>query len=161
MSVNVAILPKNSLLNDFIAKGDFVDCYACASPLDVDAVAAIAMSFPGWANFLLALRNIVVAPLGLKNSGPMGDAVGHFPLLKRNDQEVILGYDDSHLDFRIAVLKQNGMAYCATWVRTNNLLGKLYLKAIMPFHVLIVGSAMQRVSTQSRSGTISGEEQHS
>jgi hypothetical protein len=33
----------------------------------------------------------------------------------------------------------------ATWVHRNNVLGRVYLAVVMPFHVLIVRSCMKRV----------------
>ena len=58
---------------------------------------------------------------------------------------LILGIDDSHLDFRISVLKQDGMIFFGTWVRTKNRFGRFYLTLIMPFHILIVRNAVGRV----------------
>jgi hypothetical protein len=37
----------------------------------------------------------------------------------------------------------------ATWVHRNNLLGRLYLLAVMPFHVLIVRDSMRRIARHS------------
>ncbi|WP_372885618.1 DUF2867 domain-containing protein [Shimia sp.] len=138
-------LPKGALLHHYVRPGDFLDCYACATPLPVDEVAARAMAFPFWARALLRLRNILVAPLGLSGAVPSGAKIGPFPIDARNDREIILGFDDSHLNFRISVLADGTHAYFATWVHTNNRLGRLYLTAIMPFHVLIVRSAVRQV----------------
>ncbi|PCJ10525.1 MAG: hypothetical protein COB16_00480 [Rhodobacteraceae bacterium] len=138
-------LPRHSLLHSYIQEGDFVDCYKCATTLSVDTAAARAMAFPFWAGWLLRLRNILVAPLGLTKEVPEGDKIGPFPIDQRNEQEIILGFDDSHLNFRISILTTGTEAYCATWVRRNNWLGRIYLAAIMPFHILIVRNAVSQI----------------
>ena len=146
-------LPAQSLLHGYIRPGDFVDCYRCISNLDVDTAAARAMAFPVWANWLLRLRNIAVIPFGLSAALPekAGDeTIGHFPLVERNDNEVILGFDDKHLDFRISILTDGSRAFGATWVRRHNRLGYAYLAAVMPFHVLIMRNAVGQVAVASQ-----------
>lgn len=138
-------LPQHSLLHDYVQQGDFLDCYACTTDLSVDQAAARAMAFPRWAKGLLRLRNILVAPLGLRNKFPEGKKIGPFPIDQRTESEIILGLDDSHLNFRISILKHGSEAYCATWVHRNNWLGRAYLAVIMPFHVLIVRNAVSQI----------------
>ncbi|NRB19030.1 MAG: DUF2867 domain-containing protein [Rhodobacteraceae bacterium] len=138
-------LPKQSLLHSYVQKGDFLDCYKCATALPVDDAAQRAMAFPSWAKGLLSLRNILVAPLGLTSDFPEGDKIGPFPIDQRGDSEIILGFDDSHLNFRISILTTGREAYCATWVQCNNRLGRLYLAVIMPFHVLIIRNAVSQI----------------
>ena len=145
-------LPAQSLLHSYTQPGDFVDCYRCDSQLGVDAAAAHAMAFPGWVDRLLRLRNVVVKPFGLSAAMPQDttlNKVGHFPIDQRNDNEVILGFDDSHLNFRISVLVDGTRAHAATWVHRNNALGRIYLAAIMPFHVLIMRNAIGQVAAAS------------
>ncbi len=142
-------LPLQSLLHTYIQPGDFVDCYRCLSTLDVETAAARAMAFPGWANGLLRLRNIVVRPFGLAAAMPVDSTlskVGHFPLDQLSQDEVILGFDDSHLNFRISILTDGTHAHAATWVHRNNALGRAYLAVIMPFHVLIMRNAIAQVA---------------
>jgi hypothetical protein len=145
-------LPVQSLLHSYVTPGDFVDCYRCESQMDIDAAAANAMAFPGWVNWLLRLRNVVVKPLGLSGAQPKGDTIGHFPVDRRNETEVILGFDDSHLNFRISVLVDGTHAYAATWVHRNNALGRAYLAVIMPFHIVIMRNAIGQVASASQAG---------
>lgn len=149
MSVIATKLPASSLLHVYVAQGDFLDCFACKSSLNVDEAAKVGLKFPFWAGALLALRNMLVAPLGLATTAPKGEAIGHFLIDQRNETEVILGYDDSHLDFRISIMRHEDFAYGATWVHTKNWLGKAYLATIMPFHVLIMRNAMRQVAMHS------------
>jgi Protein of unknown function (DUF2867) len=149
-------LPGQSLLHGYIRPGDFVDCYRCQSQLDVDSAAASAMAFPGWADWLLRLRNIVVIPFGLTAAIPKGETIGNFPVDQRTDTEVILGFDDSHLNFRISILTDGNHAYVSTWVHRNNALGRAYLAVIMPFHVLIMRNAITQVAKAPRAGGAGG-----
>ena len=67
-----------------------------------------------------------------------------------------LDFDDRHLDFRVVV----DVAPCdlgrqitaTTLVLTHNLLGRLYLASILPFHRLVVRSLMQRAFLPSARG---------
>jgi len=145
--VTATDLPKSSLLFQQPAglrADDFVDCYVKPSIRSVDEAAARAFTFPAWVSALMRLRNLLVAPFGLNTKITNPNRVGIFPLVTRSETELILGLDDSHLDFRISVLSQEGMLYFATWVRTKNRFGRLYLRLIMPFHVLIVRNALSR-----------------
>jgi len=103
------------------------------------------------------VRRIVTTPFGLSNDGPdASDKVGIFPVETENEQELIAGFDDKHLEFRISVLSIEGRIYLATWVQPHNIGGRIYLKTILPFHILIVRNALARVragSMQERSVT--------
>ncbi|RCW95366.1 DUF2867 domain-containing protein [Marinomonas foliarum] len=145
-------LPKNSLLTDRINKSDFIDSYAVQSNLSPREAAEIITDFPGWARFLVSIRNSVVSKFGLLNDGPeAADKVGFFPVESENDQELIAGFNDKHLDFRVSVIAQDGRVFLSTWVHPHNIGGKLYLKTILPFHVLIVRNALSRVQSLSLS----------
>ncbi len=140
-------LPPGSLLEDRRAPDDFLDCFSVASDTSPRRAAEIITDFPGWAGALVALRNLVVAPFGLMPDGPDAeDKLGPFPVEAETADEVIAGFDDKHLDFRVSVISRDGRIYLATWVRRHNLGGRLYLKAILPFHILIARNALARVA---------------
>ncbi len=71
-----------------------------------------------------------------------------FDIEYESEQELMAGFDDKHLDFRISVISKQGKIYLATWVHTHNFWGKLYLTAILPFHILIVRNGLTRVKAQ-------------
>lgn len=140
-------LPSDSLLRHRVGAGDFVDCYSVLSETSARRAAEIITAFPAWARILLMIRRLVTAPFGLSNDGPdAADRVGIFPVEEETDQELIAGFNDRHLDFRVSVLSRNGRVFLATWVHTHNLGGRLYLNAIMPFHILIARNALARVA---------------
>ena len=139
-------LPLQSLLGDRVKPMDFIDCYSVESDLSPRNAAEIIMNFPGWARFLLKIRALVTAPFGLSNDGPPApDKVGVFPVETESSHELIAGFNDKHLDFRVSVISQEGRVFLATWVHTNNIGGQIYLKAILPFHILISRNALARV----------------
>lgn len=139
-------LPLQSLLSDRVKPTDFIDCYSVESNLSPRSAAEIITNFPGWARFLLKIRALVTAPFGLSNDGPTAsDKVGIFPVETENSHELIAGFNDKHLDFRVSVISQKGRVFLATWVHTNNIGGRIYLKAILPFHILISRNALARV----------------
>jgi hypothetical protein len=143
-------LPPQSLLSDRVKPSDFIDCYSVQSELSPRKAAEIITNFPGWARFLLKIRSIVTAPFGLSNDGPPAeDKVGVFPVETESDHELIAGFNDKHLDFRVSVISQDGRVFLATWVHTNNIGGKIYLSAILPFHILISRDALARVQAES------------
>ena len=146
MSAHKTLLPDDSILHQFVGPDDFLDCYANECGLDVDGAARRAMKFPAWVGFLMALRNLMMKPFGLRTSAPKGDRIGYFPVVRRGADEILLGFNDRHLDFRIAFLRRDKLAYFATWVRPHNLLGRAYLWMVLPFHRVIVRNAMARVS---------------
>ncbi|PHQ94497.1 MAG: hypothetical protein COB39_13755 [Marinosulfonomonas sp.] len=133
------------MLQTVIQPDDFLDCYRCKTSIDVELAATRAMDFPIWVSWLMKIRNIVVMPFGLRTDPGKGETIGFFPVVMRNDTEIILGFDDKHLDFRISILTDGSHAYGATWGRRHNWLGRIYLAVIMPFHVLIMRGAIGRI----------------
>jgi len=129
---------------------DFMDAFVLFMSETPDAPTATARAFagmPGWASRLLALRNLVVAPLGLKTRTEDGPRVGMFPVVLSTPQRVVLGFDDWHLDFRIVVDVAEGRSVTlTTLVKRNNWLGRLYLAVVMPFHRRIVPATLARVA---------------
>jgi hypothetical protein len=148
--VATTTLPQHSTLHQRVAQGDFIDCYSVDADVPPRRAAEIITEFPGWARFLLVIRRIVTTPFGLSNDGPVADdKVGIFPVESATDDELIAGFNDKHLDFRVSVMSVNKKVYLATWVHPHNLGGRLYLAAIMPFHIMISRDALARVASAS------------
>lgn len=146
-------LPTESQLHARYMPGDFLDCYTVASILTAQQAAAIIVDFPTWAKGLVTLRNLITAPFGLMPDGPDAPAkLGLFPVEISSEKEVIVGFNDRHLDFRVSVFRKQGQIYLATWVHPHNLAGRIYLKTILPFHVLIVRNALSRVANADQPG---------
>ncbi|CCE97645.1 DUF2867 domain-containing protein [Sinorhizobium fredii] len=145
------------LPNACLPGANWADCYELlflGERLTAHEAARRALgSAPRWISSLLALRNRLVAPLGLKAAAPAGDAslIGAFPILRESEREAVLGFDDRHLDFRIVVEVRDGPADSqvigvTTLVRRRNLFGYLYLAAVTPFHKAIVPALLAQLN---------------
>jgi hypothetical protein len=134
---------------------DFADGYSCqADRTYVDAEQAARAVFadpPYMVRCLMALRNGIVAPFGLRASIDFSDRglgkIDVFPIISNTGAEVVVGGDDKHLDFRIWISIQPGLkgseVTISTLVKINNPLGRVYLFVIMPFHRLLSRSLLQ------------------
>ena len=109
---------------------------------------------PRWIEVLLNLRNMIVAPFGLKTSGhnekPPRETIGLFPILSETPDRLIAGFNDKHLDFRVVVdVTPAGLhrqVTATTLVLTHNVLGRIYLTVILPFHRLVVRALLRQVA---------------
>jgi hypothetical protein len=82
----------------------------------------------------------------------VGERVGIFTVHSIEPQELIAGEDDRHLDFRVSVFKaaDGATVTLSTVVHINNLLGRVYIALIKPFHKLIVRSMLQNAVDAGR-----------
>ena len=150
MRISAIPLPPQSALHARRENNDFLDCYTVTAAIPVRQAANIIADFPSWAKVLLVIRGMVTAPFGLNNDGPAAaDKIGIFPVESETATEVIAGFDDKHLNFRVSVIKHDDQISLATWVAPHNFGGRLYLKAIMPFHIAIARNALRRVAKTS------------
>jgi Protein of unknown function (DUF2867) len=104
----------------------------------------------------MRLRDALVHPFGLKTSprGPRhrpsflpGERIGLFTLFERTEEEMLLGEDDRHLDFRVCLrVSGDGQATLATLVRFRNGWGRAYFFLIRPFHALVVKRMLRRAA---------------
>ncbi|MCH8620409.1 DUF2867 domain-containing protein [Undibacterium sp. TS12] len=141
---------------------DFADGYsgqAARTYVDAEEAArAVFADQPFMANCLMALRNIIVAPFGLRASVDFSDRglgkIDVFPIISKTGTEIVLGGDDKHLDFRIWISIQPSLKGSAvtisTLVKINNLFGRCYLFAIMPFHKILSCLLLQRALTPGK-----------
>lgn len=171
-------VPQGSLLRTQLADARIEDTFeltvapgAFATPSASAALAATLAGFlqspPPGVSRLMAIRNALVAPLGLRTS-PLGCPVssllsenpactfaGCYPVLaQRVDAadtraEVVLGADDKHLVFRSCVGVErlaDGRMRCTlgTRVRTRNAFGRFYMATIGPVHRAYIAPAMLR-----------------
>ena len=137
-------LPRASSLWALHHTGDFLDCYSVASTLSPRDAASKGLALPPWATALLGLRNTLVRPFGLKTGEP---DMPIFSTCHDTTDELILGTDDRHLNFRIGLYRQDGRMFMSTWVHPHNAFGRAYLRLVMPFHILISRGAVARMAT--------------
>jgi hypothetical protein len=141
-----------------LAGAQFIDAYSIAigdAALDARRAAEKMLARgPRWIAALLALRNYLVTPFGLKTSAPSevgaSDLVGIFPIASQTPDRLVAGLNDRHLDFRlvvdVAACGHGQRVTATTLVRTHNLLGRIYLAIILPFHRLVVRAMLRQVA---------------
>lgn len=151
--------PGDSAIVDWYHGADLVDAYAvprpAGAPRDAGAIAGRLMARPpAFFRILLKLRDAIMARFGVKTTAALRrdrrPRIDFFPVISRQAHEIVLGEDDRHLDFRLSVLLgPDDRVIATTAVRCHNRLGRVYLAAILPFHVLIVRTLLRRLA-QSR-----------
>jgi hypothetical protein len=145
--------------NTLLAGAQFADAFRIAvddRTLDARHAAECMIGrLPRWAEALISLRNILVAPFGLKTSGASKSApremIGIFPIVSQTPDRLVAGFNDKHLDFRVVVDIANSGATsqnvtATTLVLTHNWFGRTYLAIILPFHRLIVRTLLRQVA---------------
>lgn len=150
----VATVPKDAFAAHDFGPVDYIDCYCVQrKPGEpIEAVAERIFSLPSWVMFLMRAREwIFVKPFGLKPSAArLAQTSGRIPMpvLQRSENEIILGENDAHLNFRVSVLRKRGEGvdeiYLTTVVRFNNRLGRAYFAIIKPVHKHVVKSMLAR-----------------
>jgi hypothetical protein len=160
--VRSIVPPLESRLADSFKGADLVDAFAITIPAtathDINVLADAAFGHPGgWLRVLLAIRDAAVVGFGLKTTRQLrssarmksADHIDFFPVHSRSSDELIVGEDDRHLDFRASILLRplrGGRDFemvVTTVARCHNLLGRSYLALIMPFHRLVVRSSLR------------------
>jgi Protein of unknown function (DUF2867) len=146
--------PAESAIHDWYTGASLVDSFAVtlppAAPTDVGTLATLLFAdLPLWFTILLAIRDRGVTLFGVKATHDLqaDEHIAFFPVLSRSADEVVLGVDDRHLDFRASVLlrRADNRLAITTAVRCHNLLGRLYLAAILPFHILVAADVLRRL----------------
>ncbi|MFM0066075.1 DUF2867 domain-containing protein [Paraburkholderia aspalathi] len=166
-SVLSVAVPAESGVARMYDAPDLADAYAVRLPDnavdDPELLARFMFAHQArWIAKLLGLRDALVARFGLKTAkqlrmaNPPGsrDRVDFFRIYARSTREIILGENDSHLDFRLSVLQQTRDTHegsaryliLSTVVHCHNGLGRFYILAIAPFHRLVVRSTLRRAA---------------
>jgi hypothetical protein len=156
-------VPIGSIVAGIYPKADYADAYRLRVPVEM-SLEEITRQFlptsPGWLVYLLKLRNLLVTPFGLKtgrevkgqrHATPLilesGRRIGLFRVFTRTADEIVLGEDDRHLNFRVSVLRQPqgefAWATFSTVVRFNGWLGRAYFVPVRPLHRLIVPAMLK------------------
>lgn len=156
-------LPAESGIAGLFRGADLADAFAVPLPPGAagrrieDLARAVLGNPPVWLRSLLAVRDGVMVRFGVKTTamlraraiGTGAARVNFFPILSKTTDEIILGEDDRHLDFRASILVRDRTGggqelVMTTVVHCHNRLGRAYLCAILPFHRVVVTSSLRR-----------------
>lgn len=105
--------------------------------------AAFRSAPPRWVRGLLAVRDALVAPLGLR---VVTDGRPGFPVLASTADEVLVGLDDRHLSFRVSVRSGPTAVSVTTVVQIHNRLGHLYWTLVRHVHPWVVRASLRTVA---------------
>ena len=172
MKIVKANLPNNSILNNSHKKYDYVDSFQGVlndygnKITSVDIGKAFFSSGPKWIGKLFNIRNKIVSVFGLKTSENLvdrqqqlenfkcepGEQFGFFKVYNKTANEIVLGEDDIHLNFRISLFVDNTKTdntkkdlTISTTVEFNNWFGRLYFLPVRPFHKIIVPTMLKGI----------------
>ncbi|MFH0733276.1 MAG: DUF2867 domain-containing protein [bacterium] len=163
-------IPKNSSLYSDHHKYNYFDSYEAIikDKNNLLGISDIAKAFlklgPKWIDYLLIIRNKIVSLFGLKTTNNIDktkysdilnfepeERIGIFKVFSKTNNEIILGEDDKHLNFRVSLFleeskinKTDKIITVTTVVKYNNWLGRLYFFPVKPFHKLIVQITMKK-----------------
>lgn len=172
MTVKKIGLPENSILKKDGKNYDYIDSYQSdfttknntISPTEIGK--AFFTSGPKWVEKLFTIRNKIVGLFGLKTAGSIidrqkqldnfkcepGEQLGLFKVFSRTNNEVVLGEDDKHLNFRVSLFLDQLLnetdkktLSISTTVEFNNWFGRLYFLPVRPFHKLIVPTILKGI----------------
>jgi len=156
------IPPENSLIYKDFGRIDYCDSYHIVKSTDetIDNITTEVFRIPNWVDLLIRIRNSLVRLFGLKTGNEknftesinysIGEKAGsYFAVIDRSENEIVMGQNDKHLNFRVSVMKkkceQDCSIYLTTIVKFNNIWGRMYFLPVKPFHQIIVKSLLKRV----------------
>ena len=166
-SVTAVALPEATSIRSTYASTDLADAYAIRltahASTDPEQLARfIFLHQAHWVGQLMRVRDAIVGRLGLKTAQQLqnapdvarGGRIHIFKIYAKTAHEIVLGEDDSHLDFRLSVLVEpaNGAAggtprlILSTVVHCHNRVGRAYIALIAPFHRAVIQSALRRAA---------------
>jgi hypothetical protein len=170
VKVNKSEIPEKSILKEDEGVYDYVDSFQSEFIDEGQNIGVVEIgktfftSGPKWAGILFIIRDKIVGLFGLKTSGNIADKqksidrfnwepgkrLGLFKIFNKTNNEIILGENDKHLDFRISLfldqkLNDVDQITISTIVKYNNWFGKLYFLPVRPFHKLIVPSMLKGI----------------
>lgn len=147
------------LLTQAMPQPHYADTYHLprTTPLRAAEVAGVLFgpeAAPAWVRWLLRARNVLAPWLGLQATLPPanplrpltpGGQLGPFRVYAVSPTEVLLGLDDRHLNFRVAVLTtEHQVVALTTAVHFHNRAGRVYFAGIAPFHRAVVRALLRR-----------------
>ncbi|SEH33511.1 DUF2867 domain-containing protein [Chryseobacterium culicis] len=170
MKIKKTEFPETSALYKGKKDFDYMDSFEGKlterrSNLDITEVGkAFFTSGPVWGKKMFAFRNKIAGIFGLKTGAEtgkklagndaqyeVGERIGLFKVFDKTYNEIILGEDYRHLDFRVSLLfdknkdEEENSLTISTTVKFHNWLGVLYFLPVRPFHKLIVPAMLKNM----------------
>lgn len=146
------MIRENSLIKKYLPV-DYKDCFI-ETMVDKpymsvkDLFNLIFRQYPQWILWLLKLRDLMVKPFGLKTNKSFEDII-----VEENDNEIIIGTKDKHLTFHVSLFcsdfsDKRQIISISTFVKYENILGRIYFAVIWLFHRIIIAYLFKRAITK-------------
>ncbi|MGR3857300.1 MULTISPECIES: DUF2867 domain-containing protein [Chryseobacterium] len=174
MKIKKTEFPEKSILSPGKKDFNYIDSFEGefadgGRNIDISEVGkAFFTSGPKWGKKMFAFRNKAVGIFGLKTGSEaetrqkekdfkceVGERMGLFKVFDKTSNEIVLGEDDKHLDFRVSLLVEKSKVHpdensltISTTVKYHNWLGVLYFLPVRPFHKLIVPAMLKNMIGQ-------------
>lgn len=163
--IEVVAVPEGSIVTQLFPAVDYADAYRASLPADpqpdLESITrtVLASLAPCWVQQRLrdkweaADQDFAFQP---------GTATPNFQwtVYKKATNEIVVGKDQSHLDFRVSVLlsEENGLQWLtvSTLVRYNNWKGRAYFVPVRIGHQIILPHAVRTAVHHIREGTGAG-----
>ncbi len=146
-----------SKFNNLLAKVDFEDTFTTTNNVDsMERIVKMVLNEkPKWIDSLIAFRNRIVKHFGLQTTIPddyhtqyvVGGYVSFFRIFLIEENCVILGANDTHLNFKLAIVNNGSKQFnieVTTLVEFNNTFGRTYMSIIKPFHKIVLINMVKR-----------------
>jgi hypothetical protein len=138
--------PRTPLLAGALGRVDWTDAQAVralpGAPLDPATWAdAVFRDPPRWVLAAMGLRELLVGLVGIERSGSQA-----FDTLARTADEVLLGSDAGHLDFRASVRREPDRVVLTTVVQLHDRRGRAYFALVRLVHPVIVRAMLRRAA---------------
>ena len=139
-------VPETPLLATALSRVDFADAHAVpvhpGAPTDPQVWAdAIFRDPPRWVLAVLGVREALVGLVGIARGGSSS-----FDTVARTADEVLLGTDERHLDFRASVLREPERVVLSTLVTLHNRRGRTYFALVRRVHPIVVQGMLTRAA---------------
>ena len=149
--------PHTEGIKNCLKKIDFKDTFSTTNHSNnITEIALLVFNkMPGWIKRLMDFRNFLVKFIGLKTEMPedykpaveVGGYIGFFKIYTIYENEIIMGADDKHLNFRASIYDSKEATFnikVSTLVQYNKPMGKVYMFFVKPFHRLVMKSMVKQ-----------------
>ena len=171
MLISKTSLQECSLLYPNLARASHSDSFETEIPRDSKSIYELYCTVFGhyswWMKLLLMTRTTAVSVLGIngpkleelvpekaKDTYNIGDKICRWEIYAQNTDELVVGLQEKHLDFKVSVLRyerNDTLFLCVTTlVFVHNRFGKAYLSTILPFHKLGVQIILKNAKQAKR-----------
>lgn len=162
MKVRVEATPKTEGIKNALPIIDFTDTFSTTNHINsLEKITKLVFgTLPKWVKYLMKFRNVIVKLFGLKTETPkdinssfkVGSYIGFFKIYNIHENEIMLGANDKHLNFRVSIYNSNQKIFnikVTTLVQYNNRFGKVYMTIIKPFHHFVVKRMVKQAYKQA------------